>query len=407
MNVLRFAVWGATAHPLRTLSLILSLASAVACVVFSASVLGGFSERLERLAFGDYATTLVIRANGLVPSRRGPPSLDDQARLLQELDNVESSAAWVETSAPLQGRNETRAVRVFGAYGDYRRELDADLVAGRWLTTEDLGGLMRVCLVGATLADFLSEERGQAARLIGDELSLGGPRCEVVGVLDYANTRPAGRFNDAIIAPFLSARRFFDARPESDNPSIGPREASWLSFFMAPEVDMQDVRFQADRLMRRMAGVPMSRASPYSYDDPGADILEQVRQRRALSRLLWTITGAALVASLIGYGGIALAATVQRRREIALRLAMGADMRGILAQITVEHALVGAVASAIGLSAGIGAAAMASRLWDWPVKLDLSAGLLAVSAGWGLGIAIGIIAAWRAANTPPSIAAKG
>lgn len=170
---------------------------------------------------------------------------------------------------------------------------------------------------------------------------------------------------------------------------------------------MQDVRFQADRLMRRMAGVPMSRASPYSYDDPGADILEQVRQRRALSRLLWTITGAALVASLIGYGGIALAATVQRRREIALRLAMGADMRGILAQITVEHALVGAVASAIGLSAGIGAAAMASRLWDWPVKLDLSAGLLAVSAGWGLGIAIGIIAAWRAANTPPSIAAKG
>ena len=114
-----------------------------------------------------YATTLVIRANGLVPSRRGPPSLDDQARLLQELDNVESSAAWVETSAPLQGRNETRAVRVFGAYGDYRRELDADLVAGRWLTTEELGGLTRVCLVGATLADFLGEERGQAARLVG------------------------------------------------------------------------------------------------------------------------------------------------------------------------------------------------------------------------------------------------
>ena len=407
MSILRFALWGATARPLRSLSLILSLASAVACVVFSASVLGGFSERLERLAFGDYATTLVIRANGLVPSRRGPPSLDDQARLLQELDNVESTAAWVETSAPLQGRNETRAVRVFGAYGDYRRELDADLVAGRWLTDEELGGLKRVCLMGATLADFLDDEGGHGPGLIGKELSLGGPRCEVVGVLDYANTRPAGRFNDAVIAPFLSARRFFDARPEADSQSAGPREASWLSFFMAPEVDMQDVRFQADRLMRRMASVPMSRASPYSYDDPGADILEQVRQRHALSRLLWTITGAALVASLIGYGGIALAATVQRRREIALRLAMGADMRGVLAQITVEHVLVGAVASAVGFCAGVGAAAMASRLWDWPVKLDLAAGFLAVSAGWGLGIAIGIIAAWRAANTSPSIAAKG
>lgn len=407
MSMLRFALWGATAYPLRTLALILSLASAVACVVFSASVLGGFSERLEHLAFGGYATTLVIRANGLVPSRRGPPSLDDQARLLQELENVESSAAWVETSAPLQGGSETRAVRIFGAYGDYRRELDADLAAGRWLTQEELGGLTRACLVGATLADFLDEEEGQGAGLIGKELSLGGPRCEVVGVLNYANTRPAGRFNDAIVAPFLSARRFFDARPEAETQPAGPREASWLSFFMAPEVDMQDVRFQADRLMRRMAGVPMSRASPYSYDDPDADILEQVRQQRALSLLLWTITGAALVASLIGYGGIALAATVQRRREIALRLAMGADMRGILAQITVEHVLVGAVASAVGFSVGLGAASLASRLWDWPIRLDLSVGLLAVSTGWGLGIAIGVLAAWRAANTPPSVAAKG
>jgi len=176
---------------------------------------------------------------------------------------------------------------------------------------------------------------------------------------------------------------------------------------MAPEVEMQDVRFQADRLMRRMAGVPMSRASPYSYDDPDADILEQVRQRRALSRQLRTITGAALVASLIGYGGIALAATVQRCREIALRLAMGADMLGILAQITVEHVLVGAVASAVGFSVGLGAASLASRLWDWPVRLDLPVGLLAVSAGWVLGITIGLFAAWRAANTPPSVAAKG
>ena len=152
---LRAAVWGARARPLRSISLILSLASAVACVVFSASVLGGFSERLERLAFGDYATTLVIRANGLVPSRRGPPSLNDLGRLRTELEGVEGSAAWIEFSAPFRSQAETRIVKVFGAYGDYRRELDADLVEGRWLTDDELGGLSRVCLVGATLADYL------------------------------------------------------------------------------------------------------------------------------------------------------------------------------------------------------------------------------------------------------------
>lgn len=403
-SVLRWAAWGVLARPSRSLALVLSLASAVACVVFSASVLGGFSERLERLAFGDYATTLVVRANGLVPSRRGGPSLDDQARLLDLLEGVEGSAAWVETTAPLRGANETRIVRVFGAMGDYRRELDARLAEGRWLTPEELGGLSRVCLIGARLAADL----GQRERsLLGQDISLGGPRCRVVGVLDYAETRPAGRFNDAAITPFLAARRYFDAAPPPSDGHAGPREASWISFFMGPGADMQDARFQADREMRRAAGAPMSRESPYSYDDPGADILEQARQRDALSRLLWTITGAALVASLIGYGGIALASVAARRREIALRLAMGADARSVLAQISAEHALIGAVASLAGLGLGLAGSAAAARLWEWPVRLDWHAGVLAVALGWGLGLALGLAAAWRSARTPPSLAAKG
>lgn len=400
----RSAVWGLASRPLRSLSLLLSLASAVACVVFSASVLGGFSERLERLAFGDYATTLVVRANGLVPSRRGPPSLDDRTRLLQELEDVEGSAAWVETSVPLRGQSETRIVPVFGTLGDYRRELDADLVEGRWLTEAEVTGLFRVCLIGAGLAAYLGQEERS---VLGEEISLGGPRCEVVGVLDYANTRPAGRFNPAAITPFLSARRYFDARPETETRTTGPRDATWLSFFMAKTVDMQDVRFQADRLLRRAAGVPLSRESPYSYDDPGADILEQVRQRESLSRLLWTITGAALIASLIGYAGITLASTASRRREIALRLAMGADARQILAQIATEHALTGAVASLAGLALGMIGAAMASRLWEWPIRLGWQSATLSVVLGWALGLGLGLLVARQLAGVAPSLAARG
>ena len=402
--ILRSAVWGLASRPLRSLSLLLSLASAVACVVFSASVLGGFSERLERLAFGDYATTLVVRANGLVPSRRGPPSLDDRTRLLQELEDVEGSAAWVETSVPLRGQSETRIVPVFGTLGDYRRELDADLVEGRWLTEAEVTGLFRVCLIGAGLAAYLGQDERS---VLGEEISLGGPRCEVVGVLDYANTRPAGRFNPAAITPFLSARRYFDARPATETPTTGPRDATWLSFFMAKSVDMQDVRFQADRLLRRAAGVPLSRESPYSYDDPGADILEQVRQRESLSRLLWTITGAALIASLIGYAGITLASTASRRREIALRLAMGADARQILAQIATEHALAGAVASLAGLALGMIGAAVASRLWEWPVRLGWQSATLSVVLGWALGLGLGLLVARQLAAVSPSLAAKG
>jgi len=399
----RSAVWAIQARPARSLALALSLASAVACVVFSASVLGGFSERLERLAFGDYATTLVVRSNGLVPSRRGGPSLDDRARLLETLQGVDGSAAWVETTAPLRGAAETRVIRVFGVIGDYRRELDANLVDGRWLDDEELGGLSRVCLLGASLAGYLNHAE---TSVVGTEVSLGGPRCRVVGVLDYAESRPAARFNNAAITPFLAARRYFDVGSDgADAPR--PREASWLSFFMTPATNMQSARYEADRIMRRGAGVPMSRESPYSYDDPGADIDEQVKQRDALSRLLWTITGAALTASLIGYCGIAFAATAERRREIALRLAMGAKAGDILRQVALEHAMIAAAASLAGLALGMVGASIAAQFWGWPVRMGWAAGGAAVAFGSVVGLLMGLGAAWRSARTSPSLAAKG
>ncbi len=400
---LRSALWALKAQPLRTFALAVSLAAAVASVVFSASILGGFSERLRRLAFGDYANAIVVRANDVIPSRRGGPSLDDRSRLIDLFPNAEGSAAWVEVSAALRGANETRIVRVYGVLGDYRRELDARLAEGRWLTTAELGGLSRHCLVGAALAADL---RRMGRPVLDTELSLGGPRCRVVGVLNYADSRPAGRFNDAVITPFFAARRYFGGKDTGED-GAGPREATWLSFFLRRGSDMTEARYVVDRDLRRSAGIPMSRESPYSYDDPGAELADQERQRSALSRLLWTLTGVALVASLTGYGGIALAATAARKREIALRMSMGASSRDILAQIAAEHAVVAAAGSIAGFAIGGVGATVAARLWGWPVHLDWRIGLAAIMVGCLSGLIIGLAVAIRSAAIPPSLAAKG
>ena len=378
----------------------LSLAAAVGCVVFTASVLGGFSKQIERMAFGNYPRTLVIRANPLVPSRAGPPSLDDRILLERELKGVDAAAAWVEGQASVRGRQETKNVPVFGAFGDYRRELDAPLVEGRWLGDLETAGLSRVCLVGPDLADHLGRDE-----LIGRDISLSGARCEVVGVMGYARSRPAGRFNGAAVAPFLAARRYF-VEADKENPA-GSRDADWLSFFMEKQTDMDDARYRADRLLRKLAGVPLSRESPYQYADPEAALRDQLAQRDALSRLLWTTTLAALITSLLGYGGIAFAATEARRREIALRLAMGASSSEVLQQLTLEHVLIGLTGSFCGLAVGLGGAWAASSAWNWPVQPSFLSAVAAVVLGCGVGASIGLLAAKRAARTHPALAAKG
>lgn len=390
------AWWGVRARPARTTAMALALAAAVGCVVFTASILGGFSKQIERLAFGDYPRTLIVRTNPLVESRAGPPSLDDRTWLLSELEGVEASAAWVEGFASVRSPQETKNVPVFGAVGAYRREVDADVVEGRWLGDMEAAGLSRVCMVGPDLADFVGREG-----LVGRDLLVGGTRCEVVGILDFARSRPAARYNDGVIAPFLAARRYFIS-----DDSAGPRDASWLSFFMAKGANMEDARYRADRLLRRASGTPLSRASPYLYSDPEAAIRDQVQQRNVLARLLWTVTAAALVTSLIGYGGIAFAATASRRREVALRLAMGGTPGRVLRQITLEHSIVGVLGSLCGLTIGLAGAFAASKFWEWPVDLSLQAGATAVALGCGLGLGLGFLAARRAAATPPALAAK-
>lgn len=396
---LRFALWGVRARPARTLAMVLSLAASVACVVFTSSVLAGFTREIERMAFGDYPRTLIIRRNTLVDGQAGPPSLNDRAWLLSELRNVEASAAWAQGLASVRGPAETRNFAVFGATGDYRRELDARLIEGRWLGEIETAGLGRVCLIGPELADFLGRKD-----LLGREIALNNIRCRVIGVYGYAESRPAARFNTAAIAPFGAARRYFINQDPS--ASFGPREADWLSFFMRPRADMDDVRYQADRLLRRRAGVPLSRASPYQYDDPAAAIRDQVRQRDALARLLWTVTATAMGTSLIGYGSIAFASTASRRREVAIRLAMGGAPKQVLRQFTLEHLIIGLLASTLGLLAGVSGALLASAIWKWPVMLSVPPALLAVVFGCVVGWGFGTIAARRAAATSPALAAR-
>ena len=398
--ILRSAVWGISARPARTLSMALALAAAVACIVFTSSILSGFSREIERLAFGDYPRTLVVRQNALVPSRAGPPSLDDRAWLVSELPGVEASAAWVEGQASVRNMRETRLFSVYGVTGDYRRELDAELMAGRWLGDLETAGLGRVCLVGLGLAEFLGTDD-----LLDSDISLNGMRCRVIGIYDYARSRPAGRFNDAAIAPFLTVRRYFVLDQGRDD--VGPRDADWLSLFMESGSDMDDVRYRADRLLRRTAGVPLSRASPYVYDDPQAAVRDQVQQRNALARLLWTVTLAALATSLLGYGGIAFAATAARRREVALRLAMGAAPNAILSQIALEHVLVGLLAALLGLAAGVAASTLASSAWGWPMSLSVAGMVGAGVLGVVVGLVLGLEAARRSASTSPALAARG
>jgi putative ABC transport system permease protein len=104
----------------------------------------------------------------------------------------------------------------------------------------------------------------------------------------------------------------------------------------------------------------------------------------------------------------------QRTKELALFLALGASRRQVLRSVLVEAALVGVVASAIGLALGIVVSGLLKALLD-ALSLEIPAGGTVITFGTVLtSFLVGTIVtvtsaffpAWRAARVPPIAALR-
>ena len=89
-------------------------------------------------------------------------------------------------------------------------------------------------------------------------------------------------------------------------------------------------------------------------------ISNSTADRRALSGLLLMAAVVALLISTIGVYGVTAATTAARRRELAIRAAIGADRGGLIGLVVRQ----GLIAAGIGVVAGIGGAVAASSVLE-------------------------------------------
>lgn len=395
-DVIRSVIWGIASRPARTMSLIICLAAGVTAAVFVGVVISGFSREIDRLAFGAYSRALTVQENGLVVDRYGPPTLRDRGVLAREIAGVQSSVAWMSGEAPVLRGGETHAFRVYGVDGDYRPELDSPIVAGRPLSLEETRGASRHCLIGAEVAEVLG-----GVDLIGSSLRLNGADCEVVGVLGEPRSRPAAIFAEGVIVPLAAAQRYFIA-----DDAKAPGQVDRLTFFLRDEGLLDPARVKADRVLRKLYGVPQSRNSPFVYGDRNVSLEQMLEQRRMMSRLLASLAGLTIAASLVGFGSLAAASLLSRRRELALRMALGASRTDVLVQIVAENTVIGGLGALSGLVLGLMFGLGASTFWSWPFAAEIWVPVAACAFGIGAGLVAGLWAAARAIAVPPSLAAR-
>jgi hypothetical protein len=215
---------------------------------------------------------------------------------------------------------------------------------GRGFSARDTGASPRVAVVNHTFA----RKFGGSARTIGRTLRTspepGFPSAvyEVVGII------PDTRYSDLRnpTPPMVFA-------PDSQYPGIGP----WAVVMIYSRIDPAAA----------IAAVSqhMSKAHP---DVVAESTLFQarVRDRMVRDRLLATLAGffgvLAAVLAMVGLYGMVSFAVAQRRQEIGIRVALGADRRSVVSMILREAARLVTIGIGIGMMLSLAAGRVAPAL---------------------------------------------
>jgi predicted permease len=130
---------------------------------------------------------------------------------------------------------------------------------------------------------------------------------------------------------------------------------------------------------------------------------ESIRRPRLLAQLLGGFAGLALLLAAIGTYGVLSYMVTERRREIGIRMALGADQGSVLAQVMKQGLTLTTIGIVVGLSGAIGLNRLIASLLFGVQPTDITT-MVGVVATITLVAAVACwLPAWRASRVDPNV----
>jgi predicted permease len=328
-------------------------------------------------------------------------------RILAEAEQIPGvTAAALANALPLTpGRKDLAMAlegRPFKADGtdpiaDYRvvssRYFDAmgiDVVKGRVFTDDDANARYTPLVISQGLA---REIWGDDTDPVGHRLRFGpnAPWMPILGVVADAKNRSLTEL----------------PRPELYAPALG----TWANLALASEITLV-VRASTDprSLIASMRGV-VAGVDPEVPTYEIASLRDIVRDSRArmltATHLMSAYALAALLLAVAGTYAVLSYLVTQRRRELAVRMALGASPREIVALVARESSVLIGVGIALGLLGAVGLARLLAGLLYGVGVLDTGVVLGVIGLAGAAGIGAAVLPAHQAATVDPCVALKG
>jgi putative ABC transport system permease protein len=242
------------------------------------------------------------------------------------------------------------------------------------------------CVVGERAAASL--RRTGRRELLGESLQIGDRLYTVVGelapVVEGGGMRPGG-LNDAILVPISTALRFW---PNAEiNQVLARVEGKGAAASLRADLQRHFSR--------------SSKGLQFEVRTAEEIIAAMEKQMALYTLLLGAIGSIALIVGGIGVMNVMLISVSERRSEIGVRRALGAQRTDIQMQFIVESIALCAVGGLLGVLTGVGVSFVFARLSKYAFGISGTAILLGFVVSTVVGLFFGYYPARKAANLDP------
>ena len=406
---IRLSFQGIWSHKMRSFLTMLGIIIGIASIITIISTIKGTNEQIKKNLIGSGTNTVQIQLyqgdyqyemlyNGLPD---GIPVRDETTmEKIKSVKNVEDAAFYTSRSdynnSVYYGNNGISGSQVFGVDNSYFTTNGLVLKSGRTFVDSDFTDFHAAAIIDADTADSLFDGENP----IGKTIEISSIPFTVVGVVD----------EDSKFEPVInSIDEYYTYYSDSSASRIFVPSSMWPALYSFDEPQNVAIRVSNTEAMtdagKAVAEIMNTNVTNSEIKYQAQDLLKQAQDLQDLSsstnsQLIW-IASISLLVGGIGVMNIMLVSVTERTREIGLKKAIGAKKSRILWQFLTEAAVLTSLGGIVGVGAGIGLAAIISRVTSAPVAISVPSIIIAVVFSMVIGIIFGLLPSFKAANLNP------
>jgi len=309
--------------------------------------------------------------------------LEDVLVLPERLPVIRAVAPYASAFGELRREGQRISIPLLGVTESFVELNKLELEQGRFIS--DLDVLMTHAVLGGNLASRLVGQ-GMAVS-VGEHVYFDNRKLTVAGILQPAAMGAMRPYeaSEGLMLPITTVLRI---SPQNAIRTVMAR--------LEPGVTASQATAEVQAYF---AGLP--RPIQIRITSPEQIIEHMERQSRMFTLLLGAIGSISLVVGGVGVMNVMLVSVSERRREIGIRRALGAQKRDIQWQFLIESVLLSLVGGILGIIIGVGASYGIAHYSGWQFELVHGALLLGVGVSAAVGIFFGYYPARQAAALNP------